>query len=105
MDSRIYNLLVKYRQVAEDSYANDMLTCFAPAITKKQYFQIVFDVLNDLSAREITMILNKPERIAQKIRKGCKMANEKMCRNDRREFIKLCYQEQNAMGLYQKKYC
>lgn len=105
MDSRIYDLLVKYRNIAEDAYADSILTCTNPAISKKEYFQIIYNVLDELSAREITTILNKPERIIQKIRKGCKEANHKLHARQRRELLKLCYEERNAMGMYAKKYC
>lgn len=105
MDSRIYKLLVENRHIAENAYSEAMLTCLAPAITKKEYFQIIYNVLDELSAREITTILNKPERIAQKIQKGCKEANHKLHARQRRELLKLCYEERNAMGMYAKKYC
>lgn len=105
MDARIYKMLVENRGMVEDAYCWEMKCTVSPAISKRDYFQIIYNVLDELTPREITMILNNPKRIAQKIQKGCKMANKKLHASDRRNLLKLCYEERNAMGMYQKKYC
>lgn len=105
MNETIYKMLVEKRNIVEDAYRIEMQCTISPAISKKEYFTIVYNVLDELTPREITMILNNPKRIAQKIQKGCKLANQKLHASDRRNLLKLCYEERNAMGMYQKKYC
>ena len=105
MDSRIYKMLVENRDLVEEAYRIEMQCTISPAISKKEYFTVIYNVLDELSAREITMICNNPTRIKQKIQKGCKLANQKLHAGDRRELLKLCYEERNAMGMYAKRYC